>query len=120
MMYDIQICIDGRAKLPNKSLESLEYVQLYPAATSQKFWKVSVKFWFLLDHDLNSKATSSVPHCCIYIANCLFTWAWLLLISCQGNKLFSFTELGNIVAVIVPNPMYVHTAMGSCKFYCYM
>ena len=35
-----------------KKVESLEYVQLYPAATTQKFQRVTVKFLFRLDHDL--------------------------------------------------------------------
>jgi len=40
----------------NKRLDRLEYAQLHPAATTQKFWR-TVKFWFLLDHDLSSQAT---------------------------------------------------------------
>ena len=32
---------------------------------------------------------------------------WLLLISCHNNKLFLFTELANIVVVIVTNPMFI-------------
>ena len=31
----------------------------------------------------------------------------LLLISCHNNKLFLFTELANIVVVIVTNPMFI-------------
>ena len=33
--------------------------------------------------------------------------AWLLLISCHDNKLFLFTELGNIIVVIVTNPKFI-------------
>ena len=51
---------------------------------------------------------STVLHFAAFIAtNGLFTRTLLLLISCHGNKLFSFTELGSIVAVIVTNSMFI-------------
>ena len=51
---------------------------------------------------------SSVLHFAVFIgANGLFTRAWLLLISCHDNKLFLFTELGNIIVVIVTNPKFI-------------
>ena len=31
----------------------------------------------------------------------------LLLISCHDNKLFAFTELGNIIVVIVTKPKFI-------------
>ena len=56
---------------------------------------------------LSSQATSSVPHFAVFIgANGLFTRA-LLLISFHDNKLFIFTELGNIIVVIVTNPKFI-------------
>ena len=52
--------------------------------------------------------TSSVPHFAVFSAtNALFTRARLLLISCHGNKLFSFTELGSTIVFIVTNPMFI-------------
>ena len=57
---------------------------------------------------LSSQATSSVPHFVVFIGtNGLFSRARLLLISCHNNKLFLFTELANIVVVIVTNPMFI-------------
>ena len=51
---------------------------------------------------------SSVPHFAVFIGtNSLFTQAQLLLISCHDNKLFLFTELGNINVVIVKNPKFI-------------
>ena len=51
---------------------------------------------------------SSVPHFAVFIgANSLFTRAQLLLYSCHDNKLLSFTELGNIIVVIVTNPKFI-------------
>ena len=56
---------------------------------------------------LGSQATSSVAHFAVFIgANGLFTRARLLLISCHDNKLFIFTEFGNIV-IIVTNPKFI-------------
>ena len=40
-------------------------------------------------------------------ANGLFIRMWLLLISYHGNILFSFTELGSIIAIIVTNLMFI-------------
>ena len=59
---------------------------------------------------LSAQATSSVPHFAVFTAtNGLFTRGCLLLISCHDNKLFLFTELGNIVVVIVHTPCsYCH------------
>ena len=37
----------------------------------------------------------------------MFTRVWLLLISFHDNKLFSFTELGSIIVVIVTNLMFI-------------
>ena len=51
---------------------------------------------------------SSVPHFAVFIGtNGLISRARLLLISCHNNKLFLFTELANIVVVIVPNSMFI-------------
>ena len=43
----------------------------------------------------------SSAFCCIFATNGLFTWVQLLLISCHDNRLFSFTELGSFIVVIV-------------------
>ena len=51
---------------------------------------------------------SSVPHFAVFIGtNGLFSRVRLLLISRHNNKLFLFTELANIVVVIVTNPMFI-------------
>ena len=51
---------------------------------------------------------SSVLHFAVFIGtNGLFSRVRLLLISCHNNKLFLFTELANIVVVIVTNPMFI-------------
>ena len=39
--------------------------------------------------------------------NGLFIRVWLLLISYHGDILFSFTELGSIVVIIVTNLMFI-------------
>ena len=57
---------------------------------------------------LSSQAATSVPHFAIFIGtNGLFTRAQLLLISCHDKKLFLFTELGDIIVIIVINPMFI-------------
>ena len=56
---------------------------------------------------LSSQVMSSVPHFAVFIGTSgLFSQVRLLLISCHNNKLL-FTELANIVVVIVTNSMFI-------------
>ena len=50
---------------------------------------------------------SSVLYFAVFYCNSYFTQAWLLLISCHGNKLFSFSELGSLTVVIFTTPMFI-------------